>query len=582
MSSSSVEPALTLPPLGDSALRSEKHLNRRWLLSALLCAVLVVLPVASIFWLALFPSENIWDHLASTVLPHYIITTLLLLAGVGTIATLIGVGCAWLVTMCRFPGKRIFEWALLLPFAVPAYVIAYVYTDQLEYAGLVQSALRELFGWQTARDYWFPDIRTLGGAILMLALVLYPYIYMLARASFLEQSANIQAASRTLGCTPWQSFIRVSLPMARPGIAVGLSLVSMETINDFGTVDFFAVKSMSAGIYDTWLNMGNIGGAAQIACMMLIFVVMLVSLERIGRAKQRQFNGADRYRELITYPLTGWRAAFATLACLLPFAAGFLIPFMVLSYYAWDNFSESWNDEFLTIAGNSFMLALLTAFICCLVGLLLAYSKRLHSSRALNSAVRLSGLGYALPGAVLAIGVIIPFAAFDNGLDSLMMDLFGISTGLLLSGTIFAVLFAYVVRFLTVATGSVESSLAKITPTMDMAARSLGLNSMQTLWRVHLPLIRGGLLTGALVVFVDCMKELPATLILRPFNFDTLATYVYQYASDEMLEQSALGALLIVLVGLIPVILLSRTITSSTQAKRPPRHAKDSSAPQGA
>ncbi len=540
--------------------------HRRWFFSAVAVAILVALPVISVFYLALFPSENIWSHLAETVLPTYITTTLILMIGVGGLSIVIGVTSAWLVTMCRFPGRRFFEWSLLLPFAVPAYVIAYVYTDLLEYAGPVQRTLRHLFGWNSYQDYWFPDIRTTAGAVLMLALVLYPYIYMLARASFLEHSANIQAASRTLGCTPLQSFLRVSLPMARPGIAVGLSLVSMETINDFGTVDYFAVKSLSAGIYDTWLNMSNLGGAAQIASMMLIFVVVLITLERIGRARQKQFNSSDRYRELDSYQLQGWRAAGASLFCLLPFLAGFAVPFALLGLYAWENFEASWSEEFVTIAGNSFLLSAGAALVACLVGLMLAYSKRLSPGRGLDSAVRVANLGYAMPGAVLAIGVIIPFATFDNSLDAFMRQQFGISTGLLLSGTVVAVMFAYVVRFLAVAFGSIESSLGKITPTMDMASRSLGHNTLQTLWKVHLPLIRGGILTGGLVVFVDCMKELPATLILRPFNFDTLATYVYQYASDEMLEESALGALLIVLVGLLPVILLSRSIASSRKA----------------
>ncbi len=537
--------------------------HNRWFVGALLIALLVALPVASVFYLALFPSENIWAHLAATVLPTYIWTTLALMLGVGAISVFIGVSTAWLVTMCQFPGRRFFEWALLLPFAVPAYVIAYVYTDLLEYAGPVQIALRSLFGWTSYQDYWFPDIRTIGGAILMLALVLYPYVYMMARASFLEHSSNISAASRTLGCTPLQSFIRISLPMARPAIAVGLSLVSMETINDFGTVDYFAVKSLSAGIYDTWLNMNNLGGAAQIASMMLIFVVVLISLERIGRARQKQFDSADRYRSQDSYHLTGWRGIAATSACSLIFITGFAIPFAVLGSYAIDNFSSSWNEQFISIASNSFILSLSAALIACLIGLVLAYSKRLSPGKGLQGVVRIANLGYALPGAVLAIGVMIPFAAFDNTLDAFLRKHFDISTGLLLSGTVTAIIFAYVVRFLTVAHGSIESSLAKVTPTMDMASRSLGLNTLQTLFKVHLPLIRGGMLTGALVVFVDCMKELPATLILRPFNFDTLATYVYQFASDEMIEESALGALLIVLVGLAPVILLSRSIRSS-------------------
>ncbi len=538
-------------------------LQGRWFALVGLIAALVALPVVSVFYLAVFPSENVWAHLASTVLPTYILTTLELMLGVGLLSVMLGVSSAWLVTMCQFPGRRWFEWALLLPFAVPAYVIAYIYTDILEYAGPVQAFLRDLFGWRTPRDYWFPEIRSLGGAITMLTLVLYPYVYMMARAAFLEQSMSIQAASRTLGCTPWQSFFRVSLPMARPAIAVGLSLVSMETINDFGTVDFFAVKSMTAGIYDTWLNMGNLGGAAQIASLMLVFVVMLITLERIGRAKQRHFHGADRFKPLVTYRLTGTRAAAAWLLCAFPVAAGFLVPVGLLTVYAIDNFSRSWNSDFVEIASNSFLLSALAALIACALGTLLAYGKRLFPTHRMNSAVRLSSLGYAMPGAVLAIGVIVPFAAFDNALDALLRSTFGISTGLLLSGTIFAVVFAYVVRFLAVSTGAIESSLGKITPTMDMAARSLGLNSVQTLWRVHLPLIRGGLLTGGLVVFVDCMKELPATLILRPFNFDTLATHVYQYASDEMLEASALGALMIVAVGILPVILLSRSIAAS-------------------
>lgn len=539
--------------------------NRGWHLSAVIVVALVALPVFSVFYLALFPRENIWSHLASTVLPVYVSTTLILMAGVGALSIGIGVCSAWLVTMCRFPGRKVFEWALLLPFAVPAYVIAYVYTDLLEFAGPIQTSLRAIFGWSSYQDYWFPDIRTTGGAILMLSLVLYPYIYMMARASFLEQSDNIQAASRTLGCSPLQSFYRVSLPIARPAIAVGLSLVSMETINDFGTVDYFAVKSLSAGIYDTWLNMNNLGGAAQIASLMLIFVVILITLERLARARQKQFSNSDRFKQNTGYQLRGIKAWAAFFACLVPLIAGFCIPFLILAYYSWISFSHTWSGDFIEIAFNSLLLSLAAAALACLIGLLLGYSRKMSNSRKLAITVRMAGLGYAMPGAVLAIGVIIPFAAFDNSLDSFMRSQFGISTGLLLSGTVFAIIFAYVVRFLAVAHGAVESSLNKVTPSMDMAARSLGMNAMQTLMRVHLPLIRGGILTGLLVVFVDCMKELPATLILRPFNFDTLATYVYQYASDEMLETAALGALLIVLVGLVPVIILSRSITASNR-----------------
>lgn len=535
----------------------------RWYSSTLAVALLVALPVLSVFYLALFPKENIWSHLAETVLPVYVSTTLQLMIGVGALAVGTGVITAWLVTMCRFPGKRLFEWALMLPFAVPAYVIAYVYTDLLEYAGPVQSTLRSLFGWHSAREYWFPEIRSLGGAILMLALVLYPYVYLLVRAAFLEQSNSLRDASRLMGCSPLQSFFRISLPIARPAIAVGLALVSMETINDFGTVDFFAVKSMSAGIYDTWLNMGNLGGAAQIASLMMLFVVTLILLERLARARQKQFHSSDRFKALDTYKLSGWKAASASLICAAPIILGFVVPVSILADYALDHLDQLQSEDFLTYAGNSFFLSTTAALITIIIALLLAYTKRLYRQRSLNVAANFASLGYAMPGAVLAIGVIIPLAAFDNSVDAYMREQFGISTGLLLSGTTFAIVFAYSVRFLAVSTGAVESSLNKVTPAMDMAARSLGMSPLQTLFKVHLPLIRGGIFSAALVVFVDCMKELPATLILRPFNYDTLATFVYQFASDEMLEECSLAALLIVGVGIIPVVMLTRTIAAT-------------------
>lgn len=536
-----------------------RHL-RAWPATVFIIAGLVVLPVLSVFYLALFPTENIWRHLYNTVLFRYIEATLLLLAGVGLLSFAIGVTTAWLVTLCRFPGRRVFEWALLLPFAVPAYVIAFIYTDMLEFAGPLQGALRDLFGWQTRRDYWFPEIRSLGGAIVLMSLVLYPYIYLMARAAFMEQGSNVLAASRSLGCTAWQSFYRVSLPLARPAIAVGLALTLMETLNDFGTVDYFAIRTLSLGVYDTWLNMGNLGGAAQIASMMLVFVVVLVTLERIGRARQRHFGQGKPNQDSALYTLTGLKAWLAFLACALPLMLGFAVPAFQLASYALGNFSAYWTEDFVAISWNSLFLASAAALVTVVIGTLLAYGRRLHPNRSVRLFVSLSKLGYAMPGTVLAIGVLIPLAAFDNSIDAFLRARFNVSSGLLLSGTVFALIFAYSVRFLAVAAGAVESSLDKVTPSMDKAARSLGMNSLETLRRVHLPLIRPGLLTGALVVFVDTMKELPATLMLRPFNFDTLATYVYQYASDEQIEVAAMGALMIVLVGLLPVILLSRSI----------------------
>ncbi|MGI9333546.1 MAG: ABC transporter permease [Gammaproteobacteria bacterium] len=535
-----------------------------WFAGAIACASIVVLPVLAVIWLALFPTENIWPHLWATVLDRYVATTLLLMFGVAVGTLLIGVSSAWLVTMCRFPGVSVLAWALLLPLAVPAYVIAYVYTDLLEYAGPVQRAMRAVFGWNSAADYAFPEIRSLGGAVCMLSLVLYPYVYMLSRAAFMSQSNKMLQAASTLGHGPWRRFFSVSLPLARPAVAVGLAFALMETLGDFGTVDFFAVRTLTAGLYDVWLGMGNLGGAAQIATCMLAFVVLLIVLEQFSRRRQRHFQLSGKSEALERFTLRGWRAWVATAVCLLPLLAGFAVPAVVLLVYSVTYFESSWTPEFHSYASNSLLLAAVAASAAVIVALVLAYAKRLHRGRALSLSARIASLGYAIPGAVLAIGVIVPLAAFDNGVDALMRRWFGVSTGLILSGTVFALLLAYVVRFMAIAIGTVDAGLSKITPNMDMAARTLGHGRSAAFVRVHLPIMRASVLSALLVVFVDCMKELPATLILRPFNFDTLATHVYQYASDQMIEQASLGALLIVLAGLVPVIVLSRTISGAT------------------
>ncbi len=537
--------------------------NLRWTVGACAAAGLVSLPLLAVVWIALFPTENIWPHLLSTVLPRYLKNTLILLGGVGTLAVIIGVGTAWLVTMCKFPARRVFEWLMILPFAAPAYVVAYVYTDLLEYAGPVQGWLRDLFGWGSPRDYWFPEIRSHGGAIFVLAFVLYPYVYMMARAAMLAQSVCLLEASRVLGQGPWTGFFRTALPLARPAIAVGLALVSMETLADFGTVDYFGIHTLTAGIFEVWFGMGNAGGAAQIALVMLGFVLVLVGMERVSRRGQRYHHTTTRVRPLPRYRLTGWRAAAAVAACALPVLLGFVVPAGVLVRMAVVHFAESATPQFFVFAGNSLALSGIAAFCALVVGVFLAYAQRLHGTPLLRSATRIAAIGYAVPGAVLAVGVIIPFAAFDNAVDAAMRNLFGLSTGLILSGTVVAILFAYVVRFLAVGLGAVEAALTKVTPSMDDASRTLGHGPLQTLRQVHLPLVRSGVIAGALLVFVDCMKELPATLILRPFNFDTLATHVYQYASDELLEQSALGALTIVAAGIVPVIMLASAIRRS-------------------
>ena len=564
-------------PIASNDVIAAPHRKRSaWSVAALLVAAAVCLPLFCVVWLAFFPQENIWPHLFNTVLSTYVANTILLMAGVATGTLCIGVTCAWLVTHHEFPGRTIFNWALLLPFAVPAYVIAYVYTDLLEYAGPVQSLLRDAFGWKLASEYYFPKIRTLPGAILMMILVLYPYVYLLARAAFLEQSASIAEAARSLGVSQTRRIFKVALPMARPAIVVGLSLVMMETLNDYGTVDYFAVRTLTAGLYDVWLGMNNLGGGAQIATLLLVFVMVLIGLEKSSRRHQQNFQpSASRFRPSARTPLANSKAIAATLFCALPVLLGFVIPAWVLGGYTITYFEESWNSDFRQSAMHSIGLSSVAAVAAVCIGILLSYSKRLHPTTNMKFSVGLASLGYAVPGAVLAIGIMIPFAAIDNTIDAIAERLFNVSTGLLLSGTVFALVFAYTVRFLAMAYGSINTSMKKISPHMDDAARSLGHSPGTILRTVHLPLIRSGILTAALVVFVDCMKELPATLVLRPFNFDTLATQVYEFASDELIGQSAIYALLIVAVGLVPVILLSVRIDHSRELSEAARMAGD-------
>ncbi len=537
-----------------------------WGIGAGLATGVVAVPLAAVVWLAANPTDNIWPHLLATVLPGYIWTTLRLMLGVAIGTVVIGVGTAWLVTMCQFPFRRLFGWALMLPLAVPAYIVAYVYTDLLDYAGPVQAWLRQIFGWQSPRDYGFPGIRSLGGAVTVMSLTLYPYVYMLARASFIEQSMCVLEASRMLGRRPWHGFVSVAVPLARPAIVVGVALALMETLNDFGTVDFFAVQTLTAGVFTVWLQMNNVGGAAQIALVMLGAVIALLAAERLARRGRRFHHTTTHYRNIARYRLSPARRALAVIACAAPILLGYGLPTGLLARYALQSLGSETTDRYFDAALNSISLSTAAAIMAVCIGAFLAYSLRLGRGRWLVSCVRVASVGYAIPGAVLAIGVIVPFAATDNFIDDLARRYLGVSTGLILSGTAFAVVFAYVARFLAVSFGALEASLTKVPPSLDMAARALGHGPGSTLLRVHLPLMRASLVAASALVFVDCMKELPATLILRPFNFETLATHVYQYASDELLREASLSALSIVVVGLVPVILLSRAITRPVQA----------------
>jgi iron(III) transport system permease protein len=533
-----------------------------WSLAAMVVAAILSAPILVILGYAVVPAGDIWAHLADTVLPRYVFNTLWLFFGVGAGTLVIGVGCAWLVTMCRFPGAGVFEWALLLPFAVPAYVLAYAYTGMFEFAGPVQTWLREAFGWGR-HDYWFPEIRSLGGAVAMMSLVLYPYVYLLSRAAFLEQSVCVLEVSRTLGRGPWRSFATVALPLARPGIVAGLSLALMETLNDFGTVDYFAVDTFTTGIYRTWLGLGEAAAAAQLAAILLLFVFSLVILERWSRRRIRFHHTSIRYRRLPGYRLRGARAGVAFAACAAPIVFGFALPGAALLAWSVETAEAVIDARFFGFALNSFTLATLTSVIAVGVAVVLAYATRLRHSRVIGAAVRVAGMGYAVPGAVIAVGILLVSSEIDNTIDGWLRASVGVSSGLIFTGTVAGIVFAYLVRFLAISLNTVEASLAKITPNMDAAARTLGHRPWAMLRRVHAPLMWGSLLTAAMLVFVDVMKELPATIIMRPFNFDTLAIRAYQLASDEQLAEASPAALGIVLVGIVPVILLSIAITRS-------------------
>ncbi|WP_429099768.1 ABC transporter permease [Aeromonas veronii] len=536
--------------------------NFGWMTGSWATALLLGLPVIALLFSAFSAEGELFRHLADTVLLDYLGNTLGLVVGVVLLSLLFGVPTAWLVAMCQVPGRRALQWALMLPMAMPSYIVAYVYTDLLDYSGPLQAGLRALFGWNSPADYWFPAVRSLGGAAWVLALVLFPYVYLLTRASFLEQSVSLIHSSRLLGCTPWQSFRRLSLPLARPAIMVAVSLVAMETLADFATVHFFAINTLTTAVYDTWLGYGSLATAAKLSCLMLLAVVLLIALERRSRSRQQVFQKSMGHEQPLRYPLKGMSRALAAFWCWGLVLAGFGLPFVILLDYGVRYFELSWTPEFVRFAGNSLAISALTALLAMGIALLLGFFRRLDGGIKSLLPLRIAAMGYAMPGTVLAIGVLVPLTALDFAINDLAEWLGRQGPGLLLTGTLTAIVFGYLVRFVAIAIGSVESSMGKISPSLDMAARSLGQGDGGMLRRVHLPLVRRGLFAGAMLVFIESMKELPAALLLRPFNFDTLATHVYQFVSDEMLERGALGAIVIVLVGLLPLIWVNRTLDS--------------------
>lgn len=522
-------------------------------------ALVISLPLLAIAWFAVAGHDNIWPHLAATVLPASLTNTLALMLGAGALALAIGTGTAWIVTMHRFPGRSLADRLLVLPLAMPVYIVAYAYVDLLDYAGPIQSWLRTTFGFSSVADYWFPSIKSLGGAILIFALTLYPYVYLAARASFEQQSVCVLEVARTLGRTARETLWSVALPLARPALAAGVALVLMECLNDLGAVQYLGVETLSASVFSTWTQRQSLSGAAQLSLVMMCLVAAIILAERFLRGGGGTQSTTQRFRAIPFETLTGGRATAALALVLLPFLLGFLLPFGILLYRALAHAGDA--TAFLYAMRNSLILASLVALFAVGVALVLSYAARLGRGPATQIANRFASLGYALPGTVLAIGLLTPLAAIDNGIDGWMRGTFGVSTGLLLSGSLFAVTLALVIRFLAVALGSIEAGLERISRNLDAAARTLGSGSWAALWRVHVPLLLPPIGAAALLVFVDALKELPATLLLRPFNFDTLATHIYALTATEQLEEAALGAIAIVMIAILPVLWLHRAVS---------------------
>jgi iron(III) transport system permease protein len=523
---------------------------------AIVVTVLLAIPVVVVVLNVFLPSQGTWAHLAATVLPDYVWNSFGLLLGVAYGVVTIGVTAGWLTTMCQFPGRRLLEWALLLPMAVPAYVMAYAYTDLLQFAGPVQSALREWMGWGP-RDYWFPDVRSLLGAVAMLSFVLYPYVYLLARAAFLEQSDSMLEVARASGYGAWRTFVHVALPLARPGIVAGTALALMETLADFGTVSYFGVQTFTTGIYRAWFSLGDPVAAAQLSAMLLGFVFCVLLVERYSRGRASFHNTGHRKRLPYPYRLNGYRAFIALLACAIPLALGFFVPAAILLRLALNAGDVELGARYVELTFNTVTLAAVTAGLAVLFALLVGYAGRTARSRWVKLANRIAGLGYAVPGAVIAVGVLIPVTRLDHALADLVEWGTGASPGLMLTGGIAALVYAYLVRFFALALQTIDAGLAKITPNMDAAARSLGLAPGATLLRVHAPLLWRSTVVAVLLVFVDVMKELPATFVMRPFNFDTLAVQAFNLASVERLAEASAAGLTIVAAGLLPIVLLS-------------------------
>lgn len=540
---------LPIPPF-----RGRNHDGLTWRLASLSLGAMVAVPLLVIFsgWLQV--EGEVWRHLADTLLGELVRNTLVLVFGVGIGVFTIGVSLAWLTVMYDFPGRRLFDWALMLPLAIPAYVLAFVAIGLFDFSGPVQGALRAVFG---PRGYWFPEIRSAGGVVAVMVMALYPYVYMLARAAFLSQGRSTLEAARVMGLPPWSAFLRVSLPMARPAIAAGVALALMETLADFGAVSVFNYDTFTTAIYKAWFGLFSLQAAAQLASVLLLFVAVALAIERKTRGRAR-YHVSGRAAVERRQRLSGVSAWLASLAAGTVLAFAFIVPVGQLLVWAWGVAQQDLDARYVQMLAHTLTLAAGAAGLTVAAAFILSFTRRYHPAPASNAAARLGTLGYALPGSVLAVGVMLSFTWIDARLEAASASWFGVSSPLVLSGTLVGLLLAYVVRFMAVSFGPVDSGLERIKPSMRDAARSLGASRARILWRVFVPMLRPGLLTGLLLVFVEVMKEMPATLLLRPFGWDTFAVRIFEMTSEGEWERAALPAVTLVLVGLLPVILLVR------------------------
>lgn len=537
----------------------------KWSVLAILLVALVGVPLFTIV-LTLFegPGSN-WSHLVDTVLADYILNSFLLVIGVGLLSLLLGISTAWLVSTCQFPGRRFFTWALILPLSLPTYIVAYVYAGITGYSGVLQSFLRETMGLSPAEASI--DIMGMGGVIFVMSLVLYPYVYVIARTSFLSQSRSLLETSRILGSGPWKTFFRVALPVSRPAFIGGLILVLMEVLNDYGAVKYYGISTFTTGIFRAWFSLGDANAAIYLSALLMLFIFTLIGMERWQRGKARYDSGDATPRPLKSYTLSRGKAILSFFVCLIPFLFGFFIPVLQLLSWASQTAAKIVNPEFFSLILNSFVLAALAATVCVVVSVLLVFAALINQAGFVRGLSKIATLGYSIPGAVIAVGVMIPLIGLDRWFINLLQANFQYSGGLLLSGTIFGLVFAYMVRFLAVSYSPVEAESKKISLYLVEAARSLGLAPYQALYRVKLPLLKNAMLSAALLVFVDVLKELPLTLILRPFNYHTLATKAYQLAGDELIAESASPALIIIATGILPILVLNRLITGTKKKK---------------